>query len=95
MSEPGGLIWVCVDCMLAHHGYTPEEIGREYQIEPWALWDAPIDVTAGGVCVADEACDRGECECDVMSFSWSDCEGCGSWLGGERHAFTYWTGDRA
>lgn len=31
-----------------------------------------------------------ECDCETMTFSWSSCEGCGSTLGGERHAMTLW-----
>lgn len=31
-----------------------------------------------------------DCDCEVMAFSWSSCEGCGSTLGGERHAMTLW-----
>ena len=31
---------------------------------------------------------RGECECETNTFSTSQCEGCGSYLHGERHAMT-------
>lgn len=34
-----------------------------------------------------------ECDCETMTFSWSSCEGCGSTLGGERHAMTLWFDD--
>jgi hypothetical protein len=29
-----------------------------------------------------------DCDCETDIFSRSQCEGCGSWLHGERHAFT-------
>lgn len=40
-------------------------------------------------CPAGEIAD--ECDCEHDSFSWRHCEGCGSSLGGERHAYTYWS----
>lgn len=33
-------------------------------------------------------CEPEECDCDVLGFSWSSCEGCGSPLGGDRYAVT-------
>lgn len=96
MAEPSGLIWVCVDCMLTHHGYTEHELGATPDREPWALWAGePYEITAGGACNPDNGCAEG-CieECEVVTFSWSACDGCGSTLGGERHAFTYWTEER-
>lgn len=30
----------------------------------------------------------GECDCEINTYSTSQCEGCGSWLHGERHAMT-------
>jgi len=32
----------------------------------------------------------GECDCEVNTFSWSPCDVCGSNLGGERHAVSFW-----
>jgi hypothetical protein len=32
-----------------------------------------------------------ECDCETRDFSWSSCDGCGSSLGGERYAFTWWS----
>ena len=31
-----------------------------------------------------------DCDCETHSFSWSACDGCGSNLGGVRHAVTGW-----
>ncbi len=34
--------------------------------------------------------DDHECDCETSTLSWHACEGCGSNLGGERHAVTGW-----
>lgn len=39
---------------------------------------------------SDETPHQWECDCEIMTFSWSSCDGCGSTLGGERHAMTLW-----
>lgn len=91
-SKVGGLIWVCTDCYFAHHGienddYTPDEI-------PWNRWEGdPAEITSGMMRAEhDSECDpENECECEQQTFSWSQCDGCGSMLGGAREAFTYWT----
>lgn len=31
-----------------------------------------------------------ECDCERREFSWWSCDGCGSQLGGTRHAFALW-----
>lgn len=97
-SEPQGTIWVCVDCL--HAEVNGEELPDRDPSQPelWALWPAGSgDVTVG---ILDEEhdpeCDPDVrtyegCECDHRTFSWSRCEGCGSTLGGERQAFTYWS----
>ena len=41
----------------------------------------------GGM-IAGEA--GSECDCETMSFSWSPCDVCGSNLGGERSAVSFW-----
>lgn len=87
-------IWVCIDCMFSHaNGETSSDEAPD--CEPWCLIDKGDEVAMG--IMADEhadSCtpeDREEgCDCATDSFSWSPCEGCGSSLGGERHAFTLW-----
>jgi hypothetical protein len=32
-------------------------------------------------------------DCEIKSFTWSSCDGCGDTHGGERHAFTLWFED--
>jgi uncharacterized protein YdeI (YjbR/CyaY-like superfamily) len=45
----------------------------------------------------DHSCDRGNgediegCDCEVDTFSRPECDGCGDWHHGERHAFIGWT----
>jgi hypothetical protein len=46
--------------------------------------DCPVSITGDP--------SAAECSCETVSFSWSACDVCGSNLGGERHAVTYWTG---
>lgn len=50
-------------------------------------------------CLIKLDCNRGnvanvkggyECECDTNTFSKSQCDGCGSFLAGARHAMTLW-----
>ena len=84
-------LWVCTDCviLLANDEMPPEP--TEYA--PMALLDE--NVSLGGA--EHEGCDNApewigaECDCDVQTFSMSVCDGCGSPLGGERHAVTVWS----
>lgn len=89
-------IWVCADCMLHHANgecgtcYTEEGHDRDV----FNLYH-PKDLTMGMLdtehnCVPDWDGSRIDCDCETDSFSWYPCEGCGSALGGERHAFTVW-----
>lgn len=85
-------IWVCVDCMLAHANGEFDELDRPAgEPAPWSDVDQDrFDVATGGEhsehCEGEEG--GNECECAVDTFSKSQCEGCGSWLAGERHLFT-------
>jgi hypothetical protein len=83
-----------VDCWYAHHG-----IGDEGDVipdrEPLSLIGDDVEVTAGIVHGKDRPAheDGEECDCDYITFSWSPCGGCGSTLGGSRHALTVWLDD--
>ena len=93
-SRVGHAIWVCVDCMFAEaYDESPENPDRE----PWALWENNPTEIAMGLLYEDHECDdpencweKNDAACERISFTWSACEGCGSSLGGERHAFTWW-----
>jgi hypothetical protein len=92
-------IWVCSCCMLMHaNGECCGEIHGEHN-EPWRLLQDQSKITMGMTKEAHE-CDtrwaawrERDCNCEIREFSWSSCDGCGSNLGGERHAFTYWFED--
>lgn len=96
-------IWVCVDCIMHHANgecgscHTDEGHDRE----PLCLVDKPMsgyDTVTMGMLNSEHAKDCGrrtgsyvsDCNCETMTFSWLSCEGCGSTLGGERHAMTLW-----
>lgn len=96
-------IWVCTDClMVAANGELPDP---EPECEPWSKLEGEF-VTMGLVAEEhNEDCPNvdhetgewlgiGDCTgCETQDFSWSNCEGCGSHLGGSRHAFTLWLED--
>lgn len=87
-------IWVCVDCMLHHangecgschddvHGHDEEPLsllaGQDYAM-------GMLNEEHSEGCEPDS---YGDCDCETNTYSTSQCEGCGSWLHGERHAFT-------
>jgi hypothetical protein len=105
-TEEGTTYWVCEDCYLVHAGYDEHELGRDFDREPLSMIVDTAEVTAGLLADehdddcpvwlgdpsrADVPVDGEECECETVSFTWSRCDGCGSRLGGERHALTVWT----
>lgn len=98
-----GTIWVCQCCMLEHANgeCCPDDDHGGDGIAPWSSTDdARFDVTMG--LTSEEHADdcmvrltghwpvNYECGCERISFSTSRCDGCGSYLAGERHAFGLW-----
>jgi len=87
-----GTIWVCGNCL---HHHANGECGdchsdHGHDEEPLCLIVWPFTV-AMGMRLGDHAedCDgEGFCDCEERSYSTSDCDSCGSWLHGERHAMT-------
>ena len=88
-------LWVCIDCMLVHaNGECTDTPDRA----PWALWENDSSDITMGLLWSEHECETpeetfrngGECDCETDPFSMSDCDGCGSTLAGERHAFTAW-----
>jgi len=57
-------------------------IGDGFDIAMGLSWNEHADDCQNGV--AREW--RGECDCEMDTYSTSQCGGCGSWLHGERHA---------
>jgi len=96
-----GTIWVCQCCMLSHANgeCCPDDSHGGDGIQPWANVDFDRFAVWMGLAADehDEGCEvritgehsaNEECECDRNTFSTWSCEGCGSHLAGERHAFT-------
>lgn len=96
--ENYGTIWVCQDCMLhhangecggCHEGHDEEPlsaIGDDFHAAMSMAWSEHADD-----CRTERQVNGGdshECDCETNTFSTSQCEGCGSYLHGERHAMT-------
>lgn len=84
-------ISVCTDCMLLHANGEFDPDRPTDEPEPLALITEGYSVTLGGehtdMCELNE---YGECDCDQLGFSGQPCQGCGSWLGGDRYLMTLW-----
>jgi hypothetical protein len=102
--ENYGTIWVCVCCMLAHANgecCDNEQHGGDGH-EPLSAIEAPFTVAMGMAyeehaedCetrIQNGAPDNYECDCERNTYSTSRCEGCGSYLHGERQAMTLFKG---
>jgi hypothetical protein len=96
--ESYGTIWVCSDCELHHAngecGGCHTDEGHDK--EPLGKIEEGFHVTMGmNYEEHEEDCEnhieqewRFECDCETNTFSRSQCEGCGSYLHGERYAMT-------
>jgi hypothetical protein len=98
--ENYGTIWVCVDCMLHHAngecGSCHDDHGHDE--EPLNKIDGGFHVAMGMARKEHECCGgcdddiADECDCETNYYGTSQCEGCGSYLHGERHAMTLFKG---
>ncbi len=90
------IIWVCDNCMFHHaNGECGDCYGEDGHVrEPWVLLSsdhAHGNTTMGMLAEEHEwECDGFGCDCEINTFSMSSCDGCGSRLCGQRHAFTLW-----
>lgn len=89
-----GTIWVCVCCMLSHANgeCCADDTHGGDGIEPMAIIGHGFHVSMG-LGWDEHECDNPgeeECDCDRDHYSKSQCEGCGSYLHGERYAFHLW-----
>jgi hypothetical protein len=95
--------WCCVDCLfLIANGVTPTEMSEAETAEWLANFNQrnPAGSITLGLAREEHECRNangetagdqgGECECEQQTFSWSACDTCGSSLGGERAAVTFW-----
>lgn len=95
--------WACTDCLvLLANGEDPADTMTQLEINDWHREidrrNAGYEITLG-MLREDHSCqdengntasDNGdECNCEVKTFSWSACHVCGSNLGGERHAVSW------
>jgi hypothetical protein len=93
--------WACVDCtMRVGNGELPEWMSKDELDE----YEHNVEITSGmysvelGMAAEDHECGAAdfadaECGCEQVTFTWSACDVCGSRLGGERYAVTFWTID--
>lgn len=96
MSNETITIWVCQCCMLNH---TDGECGcgAYYGIDPDhdPLGMVDNNKITMGMLSDEHSCGDpddlyGKCGCETNTHSTSSCQGCGSWMHGERHAMTLW-----
>lgn len=94
MTESHSTIWVCLCCMYTHANgeCCPDDTHGGDSVQPWSTLPDGMHVTMGMLSDEhDTACDsQDDCECAHSTYSTSQCEGCGSYLHGERWAFTLW-----
>lgn len=94
MSNETVTIWVCQDCMLHHaSGECGGCHNDNHDATPMGLLD--WSKVAMGMRQEWHSCGDpdnvyDECDCETNAFSRSPCQGCGSWLHGERRAMTLW-----
>jgi hypothetical protein len=104
--ESYGTIWVCTDCLMHHangecgschddeHGHDEEplsSIGEGFHVAMGMSYEEH-DESCERHTKGSDAADDHECDCETRTYSTSQCEGCGSYLHGERHAMTLFKG---
>lgn len=96
-------IWVCQCCMLNHvkgecgcgayYGIDPDHdplsLVSNNNITMGRAYEEHSDTCQVNI-TGEWMNDMEECDCETKTSSTSQCEGCGSWLHGERHAMTLW-----
>lgn len=83
--------WVCVDCFFAHHYGKHEHDGRWFAGESDTPCDRePLSLLADWCELSDNT--DSESMMGIHDFSWSQCDGCGSVLGGPRYRLAVWPG---
>ena len=93
--------WCCVDCLFwLANGEAPGDTADEKTawIAAFNERNADVEITLGLPRAEHDCLDNGEtagdrggeCDCETKTFSWSPCDTCGSNLGGQRDAVTFW-----
>lgn len=92
MKQPSRPVWVCSDCFIMLVNGEPNYTESDEYNDNLCSQLEGCEPTPGAI-QEYHSCDvtrDEECYCEVQSFTWSSCEGCGSTFGGERHAVTLW-----
>jgi ribosomal protein L37AE/L43A len=90
MKANSATIWLCYGCIAALvNSEWPDEPTNP---EPLSLITDDDEITAGALCDRDHEVPGEEHsdECERIAFSSHQCEGCGTYDAGERHAATIW-----
>lgn len=83
--------WVCVDCfvLLVNGDVSPDCENADALLSKFEGYRAMPGMRSEEHCCAEFPDPRpDECDCDTDPYSRSQCDGCGSYLHGERHAVT-------
>ena len=103
MEQDTVTLWVCLDCRDSEASGEEQLDDNDEPIETWTKVDNDLSiqhVTPG--LIAEEHLDNcpnfeggdyvghDDEPCEDQEFSWTPCDGCGSHLGGSRHAYTAW-----
>lgn len=98
-------LWVCVNCIMHlangecggcheddnHNGMPPLGLLAGDEVTMGMAWTEQASTCVYSRLDGPNICTlESQCDCEVNTFSWSQCQGCGSMLGGERHAVTLW-----
>ena len=90
-EEPTYPCWVCTHCFIHLVNGDCTEVDDCNPV-PMNKFEG-LHVTPG-MLREHHSCERDaeecECDCEQISFTWAQCDGCGSNLGGEREAVTGW-----
>ena len=96
MNQDYSALWVCVNCIMHHANGECGQCHEESHEGGRPLSKLDIRKTAMGHPQEEHGCGRvedsyfGECDCEVITYSTSECAGCGITFHGERHAMTEW-----
>lgn len=84
---------ICVDCLyVLANGVDSDEqaIAAENMAKLWKNTNITLGALTDECGHNDATSEEHAYNCEQLGFSWSPCDGCGSTLGGDRHAATAW-----
>ena len=92
-KEPTSTLWVCGCCYMALVNGESCEESEDTTQHPVGLMGKLSDCEpTPGMLDHAYGCPNyfHDDDCETIDFSRAQCDGCGSWLGGERHAVIGW-----